>query len=327
MDNIRIKVGNAAGTEITVDSELSLTSENPVQNKVVTAALNGKQDTLTIDSELSVYSRNPVQNGTITSALNRKQDIISPEILKWMLFGAFPSEMHRNIFRGEYLGATVTSAQKAAIADGSFNDLFLGDYWTINGVNWRIADMDYYYEKFYAAEAGELQTTDKHHLVIVPDTAIYETFYKDGNTDTTGYAGSALHSAEAAEAIVNSAFPGMMLTYNDLLTTNSQSPYTQAAEECTVEAMSSAMVFGNYTVYNTAFSTISNPNTIARVPSCRQFALFRIAPLYIQTENYYFLRDSCSYDVKVEIAFSSPRHIPWDQKAYHRPFFLLGVNE
>jgi len=237
------------------------------------------------------------------------------------------SEMHRNIFRGKYLGTAVTAAQKAAIADGSFNDLFLGDYWTINGVNWRIADMDYYYEKFYAAEAGELQTTDKHHLVIVSDTALYETFYKDGNTDTTGYAGSALHSAEAAEAIVNSAFPGMMLTYNDLLMTTSQPRFVSAIRECTVEAMSSAMVFGNYTVYNTTFTSSSSLNDLAAVPSCRQFALFGIAPVYIQTENHYFLRDSCDSNIKVVVAYSSPRYYPPNQKAYHRPFFLLGSAE
>lgn len=32
------------GGDITVDSELSLSSENPVQNKVITGALNGKAD-------------------------------------------------------------------------------------------------------------------------------------------------------------------------------------------------------------------------------------------------------------------------------------------
>jgi len=231
-------------------------------------------------------------------------------------------EMHRNIFRGKNLGNSVTAAQLAAIDEGTFDDLFLGDYWTINGVNWRIADMDYYYEKFYATEG--VQTTDKHHLVIVPDTALYETFYKDGNTDTTGYAGSALHSAEAAEAIVNSAFPGMVLTYTDLLMTNSQSPFTFARRECTVEAMSSAMVFGNYTVYNTDFYSSSSLNALAAVPSCRQFALFGIAPVYIQAENTYFLRDSCASDIKVLVAYSSPRYYPPNQKAYHRPFFLLG---
>lgn len=38
--------GGGGGSSITVDSALSTTSKNPVQNKVVTAALNGKQATL-----------------------------------------------------------------------------------------------------------------------------------------------------------------------------------------------------------------------------------------------------------------------------------------
>ena len=34
--------GGGGGSSVTVDSELSTTSKNPVQNKVVTQALNGK---------------------------------------------------------------------------------------------------------------------------------------------------------------------------------------------------------------------------------------------------------------------------------------------
>ena len=49
---------------------------------------------------------------------------------------------HNAIYRGKYLGDTVTAEQAAAIADGSFEDLFIGDYWTMGGVNYRIADFD-----------------------------------------------------------------------------------------------------------------------------------------------------------------------------------------
>lgn len=40
---VEIPIG---GTDITVDSSLSSTSENPVQNKVINSALNGKQASL-----------------------------------------------------------------------------------------------------------------------------------------------------------------------------------------------------------------------------------------------------------------------------------------
>lgn len=49
------------------------------------------------------------------------------------LLGMVSPEMHRNIYRGKNLGSSVTSAQKTAINNGSFDDLFIGDYWTSGG--------------------------------------------------------------------------------------------------------------------------------------------------------------------------------------------------
>ena len=48
-----------------IDSALSGTSTNAVQNKVVKDALDAKQDALTIDTEMSGVSTNPVQNQAI----------------------------------------------------------------------------------------------------------------------------------------------------------------------------------------------------------------------------------------------------------------------
>lgn len=88
---------------ITIDSALSMTSTNPVENRVVTNALNNKQEqltvnptgmaeaslekltidgviyniisaTTTVDNVLSMTSTNPVENRVITNALNGKQD-------------------------------------------------------------------------------------------------------------------------------------------------------------------------------------------------------------------------------------------------------------
>lgn len=46
---VEIPVGGGSG--VTVDSTLSSTSENPVQNKVITSALNGKVSTTTYSAE------------------------------------------------------------------------------------------------------------------------------------------------------------------------------------------------------------------------------------------------------------------------------------
>lgn len=45
--------GGGGGGDITVDNELSTTSKNPVQNKVITNALNSKADTSNIPSKIS----------------------------------------------------------------------------------------------------------------------------------------------------------------------------------------------------------------------------------------------------------------------------------
>ena len=96
---------SATDTKYTIDSTLSGSSTNPVQNKVVYNALAGKQDKLTagtgisisgntisctvsggsgggsitVDSTMSSTSTNPVQNKVIYSALQNKQDKINYE--------------------------------------------------------------------------------------------------------------------------------------------------------------------------------------------------------------------------------------------------------
>ena len=49
---------------------------------------------------------------------------------------------HNAIYRGKNLGTSVTTAQYNAIKAGTFDDLYIGDYWVINGKTWRIAAFD-----------------------------------------------------------------------------------------------------------------------------------------------------------------------------------------
>lgn len=65
--------GGGPAPSIKVDDELSETSTNPVQNKVITSEIDNiyyKLDNLKVDSELSESSINPVQNRVITKKLN-----------------------------------------------------------------------------------------------------------------------------------------------------------------------------------------------------------------------------------------------------------------
>ena len=67
----------AGATKTTVDSGMSGTSTNPVQNRIVKGELEKKVNKTDVDSSLSLTSYNPVQNRTVTSALNTKVDKVS----------------------------------------------------------------------------------------------------------------------------------------------------------------------------------------------------------------------------------------------------------
>jgi hypothetical protein len=154
---------------------------------------------------------------------------------------------HNAIYRGKLLGTSVTAEQYASIADGTFKDLFIGDYWIINGVTWRIAAFDYWYNV-----AGD--NIDVHHVVIVPDEALATCQMNSTNITTGGYVGSDFYTGAngntgraTAISAVNNAFGAThILHYNDYLinAVTDGHPSGQVWQDCTVELMSEAMVYG-----------------------------------------------------------------------------------
>ena len=70
---------------------------------------------------------------------------------------------HRVMWRGGYLGDTFAVGQQLAINDGTFNDIFVGDYWVINGRTYTVLDVDYYRSTYNAtSDMAEF----KHHLLM-----------------------------------------------------------------------------------------------------------------------------------------------------------------
>lgn len=193
---------------------------------------------------------------------------------------------HNAIYRGANLGSAVTAAQWAAIQAGTFEDLFIGDYWTINGVNWRIAAFDYYL------------TSDMpdHHVVIVPDAALYTAVMNDTSTTTGGYAGSKMRTTnlEQAKTTINNAFGSdHILTFAESLVNavSSGLPSGISTYECTVELMTERQVYGSPIFGGCPWgsSTVPTLNTKDRT----QFPLFALNP-YLASLSWYWLRDIVS---------------------------------
>lgn len=139
------------------------------------------------------------------------KDLVTKEYVDAIIF-ADNAGSHNAIYRGKNLGSVVTAAQWTAIGAGTFEDLFIGDYWMINDVNWRIAAFDYYYN------TGDVLCTT-HHVVIVPEASLYETAMNSSQSTAGGYVASTMYTSglAAALATVKSAFgDGHILTHRQI---------------------------------------------------------------------------------------------------------------
>lgn len=202
---------------------------------------------------------------------------------------------HNAIYRGKSLGSTVTTAQYAAIKAGTFDDLYIGDYWTIGGVNYRIAAFDYY------LNSGDTNCTT-HHVVIVPDTCLYNAQmhntssggYEGGaaNTTTGGYVGSDMYKSnlEQAKTTIKSAFSGHVLKHRIYLTNAVANGRASGGAWCDseVDLMCEQMVYGSG-----IFSPVSDGSDVPanyRVEKS-QLPLFQHEPSRICNRNNWWLRD------------------------------------
>lgn len=193
---------------------------------------------------------------------------------------------HNGIFRGKNLGTSVTQKQWTAIQNGTFDDLYIGDYWVIGGVNWRIAAFDYYYNTGDTVFA-------KHHAVIVPDTTLYSHNMNETNTTDGAYVGSKMYTEgmEQAKTTISNAFGSSHVLSHRIYLSNATSngkASVGAWTDSTVDLMCEHMVYGSG-----IFSPVSDGSTVPnnyRVEKS-QLPLFAHNPRMIGVRSAWWLRD------------------------------------
>ena len=224
-----------------------------------------------------------------------------------LLFKTLP-ENHNSIFRGDDLfakGYTIDDIC-AMISDGSFSDIYIGDYFTLSGTienvpcfveqtdgggtktmvgstqtvtyntKFRIAGLDTY------LNTGDI-VFKKHHAVIVPDDAIGTNCMNSTNIITGGYAGSFMHTSvfPVYDAHFTEKLNNHLSSRRDLLN-DSASPSVNTWSHYSIKSrlMSEPEVYGtrafggNYDI-GTAYN---------------KFPLFYLAPKYICNRTPYWLR-------------------------------------
>ena len=244
---------------------------------------------------------------------------IEAEDLSPMLYDN--SGAHNAIYRGKYLGSSVTETQWNAISAGTFDDLYVGDYWTIGGVNWRIAAFDYYYN------CGDTNFT-KHHAVIVPDTVLYTHAMNDTNITTGAYVGSKMYTEglEQAKTTISNAFGSSHVLSHRIYLSNATSNGCASAgawADSTVDLMCEHMVYGSG-----IFSPVSDGSTVPnnyRVEKS-QLPLFAHNPRMIGIRSAWWLRDVITSASFADVGGNgSAYYYSASSAAGVRPAFCIGV--
>ena len=194
---------------------------------------------------------------------------------------------HNCVYRGKYLGNALTTEQKTQISAGTFNDLYIGDYWTIGGVNYRIAAFDYW------LNSGDINCAT-HHAVIIPDRQLYTHVMNDTNIITGGYVGSKIYTEglEQAKTIIKEAFgEANILIHREYFTNATTNGYASGGAwyDSEVDLMNENMIYGSavFRPQNSLGATIPNSHTIDK----SILPLFQFRPDLISNRQWYWLRD------------------------------------
>ena len=218
---------------------------------------------------------------TVTGAINALNYIVN-----YANSSAPNAGIRNSIARGRSKGSSVSATQWASIQAGTFEDMYIGDYWASGGVVYRIAAFDYYYGK----------KTSDHHIVIVPDTLLESTKRMHSSADNSGgYVSTEMYTTTIPAITTPTIFSGHILNVSKYLssavsTSNNADGVVTGITAATpsMTLMTHANVFGWQRVFtkNTETAAFTGDDDTVQYP------LFRLCPhLQRVTSNRYWLRD------------------------------------
>ena len=194
--------------------------------------------------------------------------------------------LRRNTYRGKDITEYYNNGSLyTMISDGTFKDIYVGDFFNANGVTWLIADLDNY---LYSGD----QELAKHHATIIPAKPLMETSMNATNTTEGAYIGSqmaseTLPSLVSADGLIGKAFGHHLIEYRTLLSkqvnpegiNQTGGKWFGASDEWgwysrKIDLMSEVNVYGTTVWSSSGYDTgIDN----------RQYALFQLKPEFINS--------------------------------------------
>ena len=230
----------------------------------------------------------------------------------------------RDIFPGDYITKQVTIPR--VLADDGTTVLFAGGTYT---VNWVIADCDYWWHK-----GDQNNGMETHHVVIVPQAPIFNVRMNSTNTTEGGYKGLEMYRniiPACATGIVNAFGSDHILTFRDAISNSVDTSHISSgipqwtgtpgwwgewvSAQCNL--MSEKMVYG---------APICSGGAMDNAIATRQMSAFRLSEKLINyNRNWWWLRDvvSSAAFALVRGGGHASSHSALDSNAGVRPFALL----
>ena len=214
----------------------------------------------------------------------------------------FANEAWKIGLRFKNLGSSFTSAQATALANGDFSEFWNGDYWVINGHNWRIVD-----NSGWARRRGDANF-DSNSLVVMPDDnlVVAQAYLIDGytsqsNVDTHGYANCGYRTDEHSgygrtqcKTLFQNAFGSShVASHRELMSTSrgTGGALSWAWQDADVELPSEVNIYG-HSVWGSGLESGVDEPSFNIGDRWGQFMLFRLAPyMAINRSQNYWLRD------------------------------------
>lgn len=300
--------------DITGSRELYVYRNNVYTPVTDTGAL---EDDIQAEARVRASADATLTTAISTETANRKAEAITNHVAK-LAEGTTDHKaiagIHNSIYRGKNLGTSITTAQYAAISGGTFDDMYVGDYWVHGGNTWYIAGFDY------------ICNTTTPHVIIVLGTPIEEALMNTTSTTSTvvtGYSNSVVRSSclvagTTHDAVVSFAGSSHILSFNCRATSGISS---STSLTMSIELMTEVMVYG--TMWCNCLLMEGNYNLRYTILKS-QLPLFRYRTDLQNIDDSYWLQDIVSQNSYAIADFGgNPGYLYMGSNAGVRPFFAL----
>ena len=221
----------------------------------------------------------PIERGTNTYKID--YNALATAINRALIPSTGNAGFHNSIFRGKYLGSSLTADQSDQIQAGTFDDLFIGDYWTINDVDWVIVDFDPCYRCGDTISLG-------HHIGVMPRVSLNDAQWNTTDSTSTGYVNSAIRanikdSGGAEEKVIAAFGSTHVLSYRALYPSRYSSGKAAgwAWADARVELVNETQLYGHQIWGQNGFEDGNDK---------RQLSIFHLDPAFTNIGSAWWLR-------------------------------------